>query len=314
LPFPHVVVLEHKATPTGSLLKLKNIYLESLKRMLQEPSAALAGGITVGERRSLGEQLTEDFRSTGLIHIIVLSGYNIAIIVMAISALLSFLPHKIRYTTAILVIILFTILVGASATVVRAAIMGSIGANGAMAGRTYSALHALMFAGLAMLLWNPYTLIFDPSFQLSFIATLGLLFGVPLLVPYLTWIPNKLGMRELTAATIATQIAVYPLLLYMMGKVSLVSLPVNLLVLPIIPFAMLAVFLTGVFGSINFIVALPFAYLAQGALIYVFKVVEIFASLSFSTAAVPVFSFWWIAIAYVLLGLGVWYGKMKVPD
>jgi len=312
--FPEITTLEHQTTPVGYLLKLKGVYLESLKRMLPEPSAALAGGITVGERRSLGEELTEDFRATGLIHIIVLSGYNIAIIVVAISILLSFLPAKPRFTIAILVIVLFTILVGASATVVRAAIMGSIGAVGVMAGRTYSALHALMFAALAMLLWNPYLLMFDPSFQLSFVATLGLILGVPLLLPYLDWIPDKFGMRELTAATIATQVAVYPLLIYMMGEASLVALPVNLLVLPIIPLAMLAVFLVGVFGSVSFAVALPFAYFAHGALLYVFKIVELFASLAFSTVTIPAFSFWYVATIYILLGIAVWYLNGQVKE
>ncbi len=311
MAFPEVEIVGSSATPIGSLLQLKRTYLDSLKRMLQEPFASLAGGITVGERRSLGEKLTEDFRATGLIHIIVLSGYNIAIIVIAISALLMFLPPKPRYISAIVVIILFTLLVGASATVVRAAIMGSIGAIGAMTARSYSALHALMFAGLAMLLWNPYLLIFDPSFQLSFVATLGLLFGVPLLVPHLTRIPNKFKLRELTAATISTQIAVYPLLMYMMGEVSLVALPVNLLVLPIIPFAMLVVFLTGVLGTVSFMLALPFAYIAQSTLLYVFKVVEIFASVSFAKVGIPVFPFWIVITVYVLLGFLVWQAQKK---
>jgi len=306
MAFPEVEIVRSSSTPIGALLQLKRTYLDSLKRMLQEPFAALAGGITVGERRSLGEKLTEDFRATGLIHIIVLSGYNIAIIVIAISALLMFLPPKPRYISAIVVIILFTLLVGASATVVRAAIMGSIGAIGAMTGRSYSALHALMFAVLAMLLWNPYLLVFDPSFQLSVMATLGLLFGVPLLVPYLTRIPNKFKLRELTAATISTQIAVYPLLMYMMGEVSLVALPVNLLVLPIIPIAMLFVFLTGVLGTIHFILALPFAYIAQGTLLYVFKVVEIFAALPFAKVGIPTFSFWVAGGVYIIFGIGVW--------
>jgi competence protein ComEC len=311
IAFPEVEIISQNKTPTGFLFSLKQTYLDTLKRNLPEPSAALAGGITVGERRSLGERLTQAFRDTGLIHIVVLSGYNIAIIVMFISAVLMYLPERPRLTMAIIVIALFTVLVGASATVVRAALMGSIGAVGVMAKRTYSALHALVVAGFAMLLWNPYLLLYDPSFQLSFTATLGLLLGVPLIVPYLKLIPDTLALRELIAATIATQIAVLPLLAYMIGEVSLVALVVNALVLPFIPFAMLAVFLTGVLGSIHSVVAVPFAAIAYGLLFYVIKVVEFFAALPFAKVALPEFSPLVVGVVYIILGVIVWKAKTK---
>jgi len=310
--FPEVVVLNQHETPTGLLLNLKHTYLDTLKRYLPEPSAALAGGITVGERRSLGEELTQAFRDTGLIHIVVLSGYNIAIIVIFISALLAFLPEKPRFVATIAAIVLFTVLVGASATVVRAALMGSIGALGAVTKRTYSAMHALIVAGFVMLLWNPYLLLYDPSFQLSFIATLGLLLGVPLLVPHLAWVPEKFALRELMAATISTQIAVLPLLAYMVGSVSLVALVVNALVLPIIPFAMLAVFLVGVVGSVSSVLVLPFSYLAHRVLLYVIQIVELFAALPFAKIALPEFSLWWLLVVYVLYALFYFAWKRKV--
>lgn len=311
--FPEVEIIAQSETPTGFLFKLKGDYLDSLKRLLPEPSAALAGGITVGERRSLGKELTQAFRDTGLIHIVVLSGYNIAIIVMFISAILVFLPEKPRFTVAIIAIALFTVLVGASATVVRAALMGSIGAVGAMAKRTYSALHALVVAGFAMLLWNPYLLLYDPSFQLSFIATLGLLLGVPLLVPHLRFIPDKFALREPIAATIATQIAVLPLLAYMVGEVSLVALVVNALVLPFVPLAMLFVFLTGVLGSVLAAFAVPFAFISHGLLVYTIKIVELFATLPFAKVALPEFSLWVVGMLYVMLLLIVFKTNKSSP-
>lgn len=309
VPFPEISVYEHNKTPTGFLLELKTTYLTALKRVLPEPSAALAGGITVGERRSLGEKLTQDFRDTGLIHIVVLSGYNIAVVVIFIVALLSFLPKRPRHIVAIGGIIVFTILVGASATVVRAAIMGSIGALGIVVGRTYDALYTLVLAGFGMLLWNPYLLMYDPSFQLSFVATLGLLLGVPILLPYVTFIPNKWALREIAAATIATQIAVLPLLVYMIGDVSLVAVFVNLLVLPVIPLAMLFVFLAGVVGMIYAPVAIIFAGIAHALLTYVIIVVETFAQIPLAVVSVPTFPFSLILLTYGLLSIGVWYAK-----
>ncbi|MAJ97263.1 hypothetical protein CL644_00170 [bacterium] len=311
MAFPELEVITSRSTPTGFLLALKGRYLESLKAILPEPSAALAGGITVGERRSLGDELTQDFRDTGLIHIVVLSGYNIAIVVLFIVALLSFLPTKPRHLVAIGGIILFTILVGASATVVRAAIMGSIASLGVVAGRTSTALHTLMLAGFAMLLWNPYLLIYDPSFQLSFVATAGLLLGVPLLLPHLSFIPEKYALRDIFAATIATQIAVLPLLVYMIGDISLVAVLVNLLVLPTIPLAMLFVFLTGVVGMVFQPLALLFGVIAYAFLSYVILLVEFFADVPFAVMSLPTFSFAFVVLAYGLLSALVWYIQRK---
>ena len=305
-----VVVRAERTTSTGILLVVKQKYLDALKRTLPEPSAALAGGITVGERRSLGVELTQDFRDTGLIHIVVLSGYNVSIIVIAVLSILIFLPQRLRYSIAIIFIVLFTVLVGASATTVRAALMGGIAAIGVMAHRNYDALHALIIAGFAMLLWNPYLLLYDPSFQLSFVATLGLLLGTPLLSAHLSFLSEKGGLRELVAATIATQIAVLPLLVYMMGNVSLVALPVNILVLPVLPLAMLLVFIVGVVGMVSATFALPIIFLAHGVLVYVVELVEMFASLPFATMNISAFPFWVVVVVYLFLGAGyLWKEK-----
>lgn len=311
--FPEAFTItdHHRATLTGSLLGIKHAYLGSLQRLLPEPAASLAGGITVGERRSLGEVLTQQFRDVGLIHIVVLSGYNIAIITLFIVAILSFLPQRIRYAVAILGIILFTILVGASATVVRAAIMGCIGALGAMLGRSYDALHTLLLAAIGMLLWNPYVLVYDPSFQLSFMATLGLLVGLPIVTPYLWYIPEQLGLRDIIGATISTHIAVLPLLTHMVGSVSVVALIVNVLVLPMIPLAMLAVFLSGVLGLLHYAVAFPFVAIAHALLSYIIGITRFFGELPFAAVQIPLFSGVWVITAYAALACAVVYIKGK---
>lgn len=309
--FPNVEIVESHTTFIGALLDIKETYLSALKNTLPEPSAALAGGITVGERRSLGDALTEDFRHTGLIHIIVLSGYNIAIIILFISSLLSFFSTRARAVGAIISIIIFTLLVGASATVVRAALMGSIASFGVLTGRTYDALHALFVAGVVMLLWNPYLLVYDPSFQLSFIATYGLLVGVPLITPRLRFVPNVLSFRELVAATIATYVAVVPMLAYMVGEVSLVSLVVNIVVLPVIPFAMLMVFVTGLVGSVSITLATPLAATGHLLLSYVFFVVEFFAHIPFSVVSIPKLPLWVVGVSYLVVLSMVTYAQPR---
>ena len=212
---------------------------------------------------------------------------------------------------AIVSIVAFTFIVGASATVVRAAIMGSIAAIGTAYARPYSALYTLALAGFAMVVWNPYVLVFDPSFQLSFVATLGLLLGVPLLVPKLTFIPNVFSLRELAAATIATYIAVLPLLAYMVGDVSIVSLPMNLLVLPVVPVAMLLVFITGSLGILSTFMAAPFAFVTHVLLSYITTLVTVVGNIPQASIEVPRFSFIFVVAVYLLLLFFFFIAKRK---
>jgi competence protein ComEC len=312
LNFPEVEVVAHGAGDMlkGFLFSVKQKYLEAIHEVIPEPAAALAGGITVGDKQSLGSELSDDFRRTGIIHIVVLSGYNITVIMVFFAFVFMKLPERVRLIAAGVAIILFTILVGASATVVRAAAMGILAGLARTIGRTYAITRALFIAGLAMLLWNPYLLAFDPSFQLSFIATLGLIFGTPMVLPYISFIPQAYKLREIAGATIATQIVVMPMLVYMMGNISLVALIVNLLILPIIPPAMLFVFLTGVVGMLSGVFALPFSYVSYALLQYSLAVVDTFAKLPFASLAVPAVSFWLIVLAYAALAAFVWkYNK-----
>ncbi len=314
--FPEAVQVHPRDTFTllGPLFALKHRYLDVLNRALAEPHAALAGGITVGARRSLGDELTEQFRRTGIIHIVVLSGYNVAIVVFFIAALLRPFPERIRYVGALIGIALFVLLVGAGAPVVRAGLMGGIAVLGMLTHRTYSAVHALCITACAMLIANPYTLVYDPSFQLSVIATFGLLLGAPRLLPYLMWLPERYALRELVAVTVATQIAVTPWLLYLMGELSVVALLVNVLILPVVPLAMLAVFVVGVVGFVSSTLALAVAAPAHALLTYMLWVVAQFAALPFAAVSVPAFPVGGALAAYLLLSFVlVWWPRQSVP-
>lgn len=289
-----------------AIVEMKRHYVEILSALLPEPDASLAAGITVGERRGLGETLTSEFRHAGLIHIVVLSGYNIAIILVAVMAVCAFLPRGARALVALISILFFVLLVGPSATVVRAALMGGIAACGVMLQRTYSALSALFVAALCMVLYNPHIVLHDPSFQLSFIATLGLLVGAPLILTTLAWVPERFGMRELVAVTVATQIAVVPLLVFLMGEVSLVALGVNMLALPVIPLAMATSACAGVVGMASALVAAPCAYATHYLLGYVLFIVHTWVQLPFAVVEVPSISVGVLIGMYVALGIGVW--------
>ncbi|MFC1623547.1 ComEC/Rec2 family competence protein [Patescibacteria group bacterium] len=280
------------------LFAIKNAFLQKVRKTIPEPHASLLGGLVVGAKESLGKNLQEDFRKVGLIHIVVLSGYNLTIVADSIMRTLTFLPMSFATLFGAIGIILFAIMTGASATIVRASVMALLVMLARTTGRTSQIIRVLFIAGFLMLLHNPNILVFDPSFQLSFVATLGLIVVSPKIEKHFEFLPARFGLREMAIATIATQIFVLPLLLYMMGDLSLVAIFVNLLVLVFIPATMLFGFLTGIIGFVSLAVSLPFAYATYILLAYELKIVDIFASLPFASFHIPYFPFWLMCAVY----------------
>lgn len=289
-----VEILEKADTTSlsGNLFSLKQKFIENLKQVLGEPHAALASGLVVGEKAALGKELIDDFRMAGLIHIVVLSGYNITIIGTSIRKLLSFLPRNLGIILGAVGIILFGILVGGGATVVRSCVMAIIALFGELVRRDYAVGRALLLAGALMLIQNPLILLYDPSFQLSFLATLGLIMLSSPIEKKLGWITEKMGMRGLVASTLATQVFVSPIIFYMMGQLSIIGIVVNIIVLPFIPLTMLLVFLAGFLGFFFHLGSQIAGWGSHILLSYELMMVRFFAHVPFASLEVPAFSGW----------------------
>lgn len=285
---------------SGILFSLKNKFLENLGRVLGEPHAALAGGLVVGEKTALGKDLLNDFRRAGLIHVVVLSGYNITIVAASIRKLLAFLPRTAGIIIGSLGIILFGMLVGGGATVVRSCIMALIALCAELLHKDYNVSRALFIAGALMLIQDPLILLYDPSFQLSFLATLGLVSLSAPIEKKLGFITDKMGIRPLVASTLATQIFVSPLIFYMMGQLSLVGILVNILILPFIPVTMLLVFFAGLLGFFHHFLSLIAGWGSHILLSYELFIVRYASSLPFAVIEVPSFSVWILAGSYTL--------------
>ena len=216
------------------------------------------------------------------------------------------LPLKGRIIFGLVGITLFALLVGLSATVVRASIMAVILLLGKLLGRTYDVLRALLFAALIMVLINPYILLYDIGFQLSFMATLGLVLVLPQFESTLATHSTQLKFKDLFFATVVTQIFVLPLLMYHIGEVSLVSVMVNMLVLPVVPVAMLLTFVVGLVGMVSTTLGTLVGLVAYLPLQLIIFIAESFAAFPFAVVTIPEISVWVVVLMYVLLGLGYW--------
>lgn len=221
------------------LYGLRQRFERQITLVFPEPHASLLTGLLTGSRGGLSEKLLTAFRTSGLSHIIAISGYNITIVIVLIDGLLFWIARRWRLWPAIAAISFFTLFVGASASVVRAAIMGILGLVALHAGRSTTARLSILWTALVMLLWNPDSLWYDTGFQLSFLAVIGLSEFGPLLARAFRWAPKNFGIRESLIATFSAQIATLPVTVFTFGQLSLIAPVANLLVAPLIPLTML---------------------------------------------------------------------------
>lgn len=298
------------------LFYIKNKFLSAISSAVPEPHASFLGGITIGAKDGLPKNLQEEFRTTGMAHVVALSGYNITIVAGTIMTVLSFLPRYFAVSGGVAGVILFAIMTGGSATVLRASIMALLALFAKTSGRIYTASWALFVAGFFMILQNPKILRFDASFQLSFMATLGLIYLSPIAENWFKFVPQKFKLKEMTIATVSAQIFVLPLLVYKTGVFSVVSLPVNFLILPFIPLTMFFGFTTGVSGMISGVLSAPFGWVSYILTQYELWIVGVFSKLPFASVTIQNFSLAFLFLAYVVLGFFIVIARFqkKVTD
>lgn len=305
--YPKIEILSHGG---GSNLKknlfyIKNTFLNSIEKNINAPESSLLAGLLLGVKESLGSDWEDIFRRAGLSHVVVLSGFNIAIVGAFFMWIFSFLGKNAQIIFGAIAIFIFAIMTGAEASVVRASAMALVVLAAHSMYRRYDITRALVLVGVVMVLFSPKILVFDISFQLSFLATVGIIYATPVVERLFTWLTNKVHIRDIVVTTLSTQLFVSPFILYAMGTFSIVSLPANLLVLPLVPLAMFFGFVVGVVGIISSTIAIPFSYITYFILHFQLLVAKFFGNLSMATTTIAPFSAWWLLLVYGLIIFGL---------
>jgi competence protein ComEC len=277
---------ESRFAVLGVLNRVRDWFVANLESHLPDPAAPLLAGIVLGDRSGLPTELDDLFRVVGLSHIIVLSGYNLTVVGEGVRRSVSFLPLRAALLTSGAALVLFALAAGGGASVARATLMALLVLWARGSGRVYEVGRALVLAALVMLAFNPKLLVFDAGFQLSFLATVGIVFATEPLKHYLRLLPERFGLRDLAATTLAAQLAVLPWIAYLFGNVSLIAFPTNLIVLPAVPLLM---FLGMVIGGLGFVplLPLPVAYLTHLIVVVVIKVSRMAAMVPFASLSLP---------------------------
>lgn len=271
------------------LFSVKEKFLEKMNLAISSPENLLMGGLILGEKSAFSQELRQDFINTGTIHIIALSGYNVTIVADWFMKLFTFLPKNFGIGMGIFSILLFVLMTGGSSTALRAGMMATLALLARATGRNYDVARALVLAGVLMVLFNPLILVYDVSFQLSFIATFAVIFVSPKFEKYFLWVTPKFGLRGIVSVTVAAYVFVLPFILYKMGNFSLIALPANVLVLPFIPPTMLLGFVTSFLGLIWYPLAVPPGFISYLFLHYELSVIGFLSHLPFSAFTISNF-------------------------
>lgn len=267
--------------------------------ILPEPHASLLMGLLAGSRGSMPRSLADDFKATGLTHIVAISGYNITMLITILGTLLFWLPQRWRFVPSVLLVVGFTILTGASASAVRAAIMGILGLVAINTGRVKHSRLAVLWTASAMVLWNPALLWYDAGFQLSFLALLGIMEIPPLLRPYLQWVPQCLGLRETLCLTLSAQMMASPWILYLFGQLSLIAPVSNLVVPALVPAATISGGVATIGAALSPTFGRLLAWIPWLALQGIVATAEFLGSVPYAAVHLEGLSAVWIATYYV---------------
>ncbi|MFC1751123.1 ComEC/Rec2 family competence protein [Pseudomonadota bacterium] len=253
--FPYTKKISGSSTDSWAMLfSLKAWIQQKIDSIFPEPSASLVAGVLLGFRRGIPEQVMQDFNISGLTHILAISGYNITLIITVLGLLFKSFPRRTRIFMTIITITAFAFITGLSASVVRASIMGGLTVTALHFGKRSTAMNSLFLSGCIMVALNPFILMSDISFQLSFMSTFGLLALLPLWEKPLEKLPAII--RENLMVTLAAQVFTTPLVLYYFGRFSLVAPFANILFLPLIPLLMFFSFIAIILSMIFFPLAL----------------------------------------------------------
>lgn len=303
--------------------KIKNSkghFSQILEKTSSIHGAALGSGTLIGDASLFSKSETNDFRLSGLSHIIVVSGFNVTIIIFLLIYIFSFFNIRLKFRIPILIfsILLFISFIDFGSSVVRAGFMAIVLLLSYMSGRGYTAKQTLFLVTLVMIIINPRISAYDISFHLSFLATFAILFVFPILQSSLKINLDKfknnytdkkiedsfikkifLTLYEIFLLTLSIQIVTLPYLGFVFGYVSIFGVFANILVLPILPLVMLLGFLTFLF-SFSFLISSVFGFLLSIFSDYIFFIAKIFSEFSFSKLEIN-FSFLFLVIYYFCL-------------
>lgn len=259
---------------------IRQKFTAGMQSALPEPLAPFAMGLLVGQRATLPDSVKQDLLMVGLTHIIAVSGYNLTIILHASRRLFGRFSKRLATAFSLALIGVFLLLAGASASIVRAAIVSMLSIAASYFGRSFKPLNLICLTAAITAWVNPAYVWGDLSWYLSFLAFSGVMVIAPLIQKRWEthgWHRSLVGSVALES--VCAEIMSVPFILFVFGQMSLIGLPANVLVVTVVPLAMLLSLLAGLAGMLLGNFAGWFAWPATWLLNYMLDVAHLLAGL-----------------------------------
>lgn len=287
---------------TSPIEKVRHEFGAGMMTALPEPLASFGMGILIGQRSTLPEEVHQDLLMVGLVHIIAVSGYNLTIILRAGMKLFG---SRSKYQTMLFscsLIIVFLMLTGSSASIVRASIVSGLSIAAWYYGRTFRPVTLILLAAVITSLANPLYIWSDLGWYLSFLA----FYGVLVLAPQIKYRMIPVKFREnvllcIALESICAEIMTLPLVLYIFGQMSHVSLLANVVIAAFVPIAMLLAVIAGLAGTLLMPIAGWIAWPAVMVLTYMLDMAHLLASIPHVFVQNIGFPLHFMVISYVLI-------------
>ena len=250
---------------------------------------AVLAGVVLGADEGLEESLRDDFRASGLYHLLAVSGQNVAYVAIGTVTvvLLLGLGQLVGQAAAIGAILAYVLAVGWQPSVVRAGVAGCLAALAWLASRPRDSWHFLAVGGLVLLAWTPASLL-EPGFQLSFAAVAAILVTLPRLRTLQAAYPLPGSLVALVGIAGACGIATAPILLLRFGSVPLWTVPANALAEPAMPPLLACGLLAALVEPVSPSAAAALAWLAGWFAAWIAACARLVAGLPYAETSSPV--------------------------
>jgi competence protein ComEC len=312
--YPEIeLVARNKSGIYFQIIEFRKYAGDLVKKIFPQPQAGIVSAMTLGMKSGISDKVLDAFNKTGTRHIIAISGLHLTVIALILmySLLAVGLNRNHAFYFAVLGIAFFVTLVGFPSSAVRAAVMSGLVLLAVKIGRLSNAGNAIIFAGVLMLLYNPNWLRYDVGFQLSFAATLGIVYIFPKLNSLFEKYSNFLNIKTIFLITISAQLATLPIVINNFGNFSLLSVFANVLILPFVPMVMLGGFLVVAVGSVNLFLAQVLSWPVWAVLSYQIAAIEFFSRIDLGYLSFEKISAWFIVFYYAILVLWLNYAGIR---
>lgn len=291
--YANATILQKSSSPINNL---RQWFAASIRNLFPDTQAGLGLGFLLGIKSQLSDTLYNELKILGLTHIVVASGYNLTILVRLSRKIFAKLSHFQATAASFLLIAGFVLITGFSASMSRAALVTSLSLLAFYYGRKIHPVLLLTFSASVTAAINPLYVWGDIGWWLSFLAFAGVLVLAPLLQSRIFKKRQPKMLGQIILETICAQIATLPLILLIFGKLSILSLVANVLVVPLIPLAMLLTFCGGLIGILCPLFAWPAIWLLD----YICQVVHLLSGISWASIELSISTSVFIAI-YALI-------------